>query len=269
MVTSNILRESNNRVITEQRGIFSVLEYQRDISVNPMSAQTNYFMSEMGLKRKQVAINLDEQGVIVQSGAMQWMSGDVKAKTNIKGVGDFAKKMFGSMVTKESAIKPMYQGTGTIVLEPTYRYILLEEVSDWGQGMVIEDGMFYACDSSVNMSVAARNTVSSAVLGNEGLFNTSLNGHGIVALESYVPREEIIELVMDDPHDEVKIDGDLAIAWSKTLNFTVERTTGSLVGSAASGEGLVNVYRGKGKIWMAPLAQYSSAVKVLGNTANR
>ena len=45
----------------------------------------------------------------------------------------------------------------------------------------------------------------------------------------------------------------MAIAWSGTLDFTVERSGKSLIGSAASGEGLVNVYRGTGKVLMAPV----------------
>lgn len=53
---------------------------------------------------------------------------------------------------------------------------------------------------------------------------------------------------------QTKIDGNFAIAWSNTLNFTVERTTKTLIGSAASGEGLVNVYRGTGRILVAPVA---------------
>ena len=54
--------------------------------------------------------------------------------------------------------------------------------------------------------------------------------------------------------DEVKIDGNMAIAWSGSLNFTVEKSSKSLIGSAVSGEGLVNVYRGTGSILMAPTA---------------
>ena len=45
----------------------------------------------------------------------------------------------------------------------------------------------------------------------------------------------------------------MAIAWSDTLNFTVEKSTRSLVGSAVAGEGFVNVFRGTGKILMAPV----------------
>ena len=56
-------------------------------------------------------------------------------------------------------------------------------------------------------------------------------------------------------NDVVKIDGNMAIAWSGSLEFTVERSGKTLLGSAASGEGLVNVYRGTGKVLMAPVAR--------------
>lgn len=70
--------------------------------------------------------------------------------------------------------------------------------------------------------------------------------------KSPVPREELIEIDLHD--DEIRIDGNYAIAWSGNLEFKVEKSTKSLVGSAVSGEGLVNVYRGTGKVLMAPLA---------------
>lgn len=43
------------------------------------------------------------------------------------------------------------------------------------------------------------------------------------------------------------------ITWSNSLSFTVERSGKTLVGSAASGEGLVNVFRGSGKVLLAPV----------------
>ena len=45
----------------------------------------------------------------------------------------------------------------------------------------------------------------------------------------------------------------MAIAWTSDLELTVEKAGQSYVGSAISKEGLVNVYRGTGKILMAPL----------------
>ena len=102
------------------------------------------------------------------------------------------------------------------------------------------------------MKVVGRSSFSSAVAGGEGLFNTSLMGNGIVALESPVPAEEL--LVFDIINDTLKIDGNMAIAWSNSLQFTVERSSKTLIGSAASGEGLVNVYRGTGRVLVAPVS---------------
>jgi uncharacterized protein (AIM24 family) len=116
--------------------------------------------------------------------------------------------------------------------------------------------MFYACDGTVRQSVTARKTLSSAVLGNEGLFNLTLSGQGVAALESNVPEEELI--VVDLQNDEIKIDGDMAVCWSSSLQFTVERSTKTLLGSAMSGEGLVNVYRGTGRVMLSPVANTGS-----------
>lgn len=129
-------------------------------------------------------------------------------------------------------------------------YVLID-LADWNGDIVLEDGMFLACEDTVEMKVVARSNLSSAVLGGEGLFNTSLRGSGVACLESPVPREELIQIVLEN--DTVKIDGNMAIAWSGSLNFTVEKSTKSLIGSAASGEGLVNVFRGTGKILVAPV----------------
>ena len=96
-----------------------------------------------------------------------------------------------------------------------------------------------------------RNNLSSAVAGGEGLFNLCLKGSGVVALESPVPMDELIEIELND--DVLKVDGNFVVAWSSELEFTVERSGKSLIGSAASGEGLVNVYRGTGRVLMAPI----------------
>lgn len=53
----------------------------------------------------------------------------------------------------------------------------------------------------------------------------------------------------------MKVASTLAVAQSPSLDFTVERSGKSLIGSAASGEGLVNVYRGTGKVLLAPVAK--------------
>lgn len=251
MVKHNLYDTSRIRRVSNSLGNFSVIEWERDFSNTSSGAQTAYFASKMNVRKKQVSIELQNSGAVLQAGAMQMMIGNVNVATNVKGAGDLVGKIIGGKVTGETAIKPRYTGTGTVLLEPTYKHIILEDVSSWNGGLVIEDGLFLACNDTVQMSVVARSTLSSAILGNEGLFNTCLKGSGVVALESNVPYEELILVELDN--DIVKIDGSMAIAWSDSLRFTVEKTTKSLIGSAASGEGLVNVYQGTGRVLIAPV----------------
>lgn len=244
-------RDNDDIRVLQELGPFTVIEYLRDLSVTPASAQQAYFCNEMNIRKRQVIAQVGPANITLQAGAMQWMVGDVGATTGIKGVGDLFGKAVRGKVTGESAIKPEYTGNGMLVLEPTYKYLLLIDVGQWGGSIVIEDGMFLACDAALKHKAVMRSTFSSAVAGNEGLFNLGLNGNGVVCLESTVPQEELIEIELQD--DVLKIDGNMAIAWSNTLQFTVERSGKSLIGSAASGEGLVNVYRGSGKVLMAPV----------------
>lgn len=252
--------QNESRKIVAQRGRFQLMELVRDPSVWPSNATTKYFMDKMGVHKRQVLCALDINrypSVVLQAGAMQWMTGDVRVQTGIKGAGDLLKKTVRGSVTGESAIKPEYNGMGMLALEPTYKHILFEDVAQWGPaGLVLEDGLFLACDGTLQHTMARRSNLSSAVAGGEGLFNMRLVGQGIVVLESYVPRAELVTVELQN--DQLKVDGPYALMWSGSLQFSVERTTNTLIGSAASGEGLVNVFRGTGKVVMCPTAGKSS-----------
>lgn len=219
------LTDNDDAAIVAQQGIFQVMEWKRDFSVTYGSAMDAYYASEMNVRRRQLVCNLNgKTGAVVQAGAMQWTVGHVEVTTGVKGVGDFIGKLARGAVTNESAVKPEYVGNGVVVLEPTYRHVLLLDPSQMGGAITV----------------------------NDGLFNLSLMGQGTVALESPVPASEIV--TVDLENDELKVDGNFAIAWTNGLQFTVERSTKTLIGSAASGEGLVNVYRGTGRVLLAPVA---------------
>ncbi len=243
--------DNDDMKVIDSLGAFSVIEYQRDLSVTPHTAMTAYYCNEMNVRKRQVVVDMAKSNVTVQAGAMQWTVGNVNATTGLKGVGDFLGKAMRGSVTGESAIKPEYTGDGTLVLEPTYKHILLIDVADWNGSIVLDDGLFLACESTLKHKAVMRSNFSSAVAGGEGLFNLGIQGTGILCLESVCPREELVEIVLDN--DVLKVDGNMAIAWSGSLDFTVERSGKSLIGSAASGEGLVNVYRGTGKVLLAPV----------------
>lgn len=250
MFKCNNLYNNPNILEIASAGNVKVFEHQKDLSVFPSNAMTAYYCAEMNVRKRQVLIELNGTPWTIQAGAMQWTGGNVKMSSGIKGVGDFFGKAISSKVTKETIAKPEYTGNGLLMLEPTYRHILLVNVGEWG-GIVLEDGLFLACDSNIKQKTVARSNLSSASLGGEGLFNLCLIGNGIAVLESPAPMQELIEFELDN--DEVRIDGNMAIAWSNSLQFTVEKSSKSLLGSAVSGEGLVNVFRGTGRILMAPL----------------
>ncbi len=246
----NLLNNENIEVVDKKEGM-RVLEYVTDLSVSPSSAVTSYFAHKMNVRKRQVLIEINDNEYTVSAGAMQWTLGNVEVTSDVKGVGDLLGKAIKGAVTKEAAVKPKYKGKGILMLEPTYRHIILEDLAEWPSGIVLDDGMFLACESTVQQNVVMRSNLSSAVFGNEGLFNLKLEGNGIVALESFVPRDELIEVTLEN--DVLKVDGNFAVAWSGSLEFSVEKSTKSLIGSGLSGEGLVNVYRGSGKVLLAPV----------------
>lgn len=172
----------------DQQGPFSLIEYQRDLSVTPASALNAYYCSHMNVRKRQVVCDLSKADITTQAGAMQWMLGDVNATTGIKGVGDLLGKAVRGKVTGESAIKPEYTGSGILVLEPTYRHLILMDAGSWNGAVVLDDGLFLACDSKLKHKAVARSTFSSAVAGNEGLFNLSLSGQGIFCIEAEWPQ---------------------------------------------------------------------------------
>lgn len=251
MFRINNFYDNTNIEIKEEKGPFKVLEYQKNLSVDKNFAMSEYFSSKMQIRKRQLSCDLSISPVTSQTGAMQWMIGEVELTSGIKGVGDFFSKSIKGSVTKESAVKPEYKGKGTVVLEPTYKHIILIDLKEWNNSIVLEDGYFLACTSNLKQKIKTRTNLSSSLMGNEGIFNLKLEGEGILALESPIAKDDLIEIELEN--DEIKIDGSYAIAWSDSLDFSVKKASSSLLSSAMTEEGFVNVYKGSGKILLAPL----------------
>jgi len=253
-VTYKNIKDNPNLTLLGTSGCFSAYEHRQDLSSETSIAQLQYFMQQMNIRKRQVLAELNGNAIKMQAGAMQWIAGNVSCETGLgsgaKAVGNFVKGFIKGAVSGESAVKPVYAGTGAVMLEPTYKYILFENPAEWGPGgIVLQDSLFLACDANLQEKIISRKNVSSLFAG-EGLFNLSILGEGTLVLESPVPREELFEFDLND--SVLKIDGNMAIAWSGTLDLTVERSSSSLVGSLVNKEGLVNVYRGTGKVMMTP-----------------
>lgn len=235
-----------------------IMEYQKLLGgKDPYSSQMMYYMEKQNMKVRQAAIYLTNDSVKVEPGAMSYFQGKLEMVSGVTP-GNLIGRMFTGAVTGEAAAQPEYRGTGMVVLEPTFKHLLTLELQP-GEEIIVDKGMFFAAQGSANVSAYMQRNLSSAALGGEGIFQTSIKGPGLVILECAVPMCEID--IIDLENDTLKVDGNFAVLRTGGIDFTVERSAKTLIGSAVSGEGLVNVYRGTGQVWLAPTIKvYNSMI---------
>ena len=73
MFTINNFMENDDVRKIASLGSFTVLEYQKDLSVSPENAMNAYYCAEMNIRKRQIVCDISKSNVTVQSGAMQWM----------------------------------------------------------------------------------------------------------------------------------------------------------------------------------------------------
>ena len=223
---------------------------------DPKMAMNLYFAQQAGLMIRQVRIKLNNSSIKTEAGALYYYKGNISSETKLGGVGGIFKKAVVGSITNESAMKPIYKGTGEIVLEPSFKHYLFMDLN--GKSVIVDKSMFYASSGTIEISASSQKNVSSAFLGGEGLFQIKLSGKGIVVLESDVPSNEIIQYKLL-PGEELKVDGNFVIARTENVSFSVTKSDKSLLGSAMNGEGFLNTFKlandsEVGIVWLAPTA---------------
>lgn len=251
MPISAIGTRENIRIIdTAQHGgtKIEVMEYQKLMgATDTTSAVDLYYMEKQNMRARQVAVYLNNDKVTVEPGAMSYFKGQIEMVSGVTA-GNVLGRMFSSAATGEAVAQPEYQGTGLLVLEPSFKHFILLEMED--EDIIVDKGMFYCAQGGISVKPIMQKNVSSALLGGEGIFQMQLKGTGLAVLECTAPSCEID--IVELNHETLKVDGNFAVLRSGNIEFTVERSAKSLIGSAVSGEGLVNVYRGTGTVWLAP-----------------
>lgn len=239
-----------------------VLEYQTLLGLTSITAaQELYFMSQQNIRARQIALHLRNDSVTIQPGAMSYFQGNLEMVSGVTA-GNLIGRVFSGAVTGEAVAQPEYKGTGMLVLEPSFKHFFIVDLEP-GQEAIVDKGMFYCAQGSVKVKPILQKNISSALLGGEGLFQISLTGPGIIVMESAVPLSEIDIIELEN--DTLKVDGNFAVLRFGNISFTVERSAKTLLGSAVSGEGLVNVFRGTGTVWLAPTLKIYDTL-ALGHT---
>jgi len=238
---------------------FQILEYENlDGATDVETAFGLNIIKQSGINLKQIRIILDDSSVKLEPGSLSYMKGNIEIKNKSGGILGFGKKMVSSKLMGGNAFKPTYSGTGEIFLEPSLGYFALIELED--DEIIVSDNMFYACEEGIEVNSTMQNNLSSAFLGSEGLYQTRIEGNGIVALKVPVPESEIFKCILIN--DILKVDGNFAILRTGNIEFSVEKSSKSIVGTALSGEGMVNVYRGTGEVWLTPTKSIYRDLKI-------
>ncbi len=227
------------------------------------TAATVYFANQAGIRLKQVRITLRDGEAIAESGALHFMLGQIQMESKIGGVSGLGKAVMNKFVTKEAAVIPRYRGTGQIYLEPSFSHFLIYRLN--GEEVVADKGKFYCGQGSLDLGSALQKNVSSAMFGGEGWFQTRIRGTGICVLESPVPADEVLRVDLKD--ETLQVDGNFALMRTGRIEFSVEKSTRSLLGTLTSGEGLLQTFRGTGSVWLAPTQEIYQKLQAGGMAA--
>lgn len=240
-----------------------IMEYQNLLgSTNTYGAQALWFMKEANIKCRQIAFYIINSGVKIEAGAMSYFQGPLEMVAGLNSAGKVVKQMFTSKLTGERLAMPEYRGSGILVLEPSFKHFIILELEQ-GETIVCDKGMFYCASLGVTIQPCFAGGVSGTILGGEGIFQQQITGPGLVVLESPVPMCEINKVKLNN--DILRVDGNFALLRTGNINMNVEMASKTVVGSAVSGEGLINVYRGTGEVWLAPTIKVYDALNIARN----
>ena len=200
----------------------------------------------------------DNSAVRYESGGMYYMQGNLEMEANLPSAGGFLK----SMVTRESVVKPVIRGSGTVWFEPSFGNFTIMDLK--GEEWILDKGAYYASEMGIEIGSFTNKSISGLFSG-EGFFQTKVAGVGKVVLLSNGPLETV-EL----NNGKLVVDGSFAVARQASVQLTVAKANKGIFGSMISGEGIVNTFTGTGKVLIAPAAnRYITMINYLSSIHRR
>lgn len=222
-----------------------------------------YNAQKLGMKLRQLEIDLRGGSVAFESG--QFLDSSGKIKINRLSVSP--REIIGGAIrtmNDETFFRPVATGLGKVTLESSFKFITLLEIKEPTR-MVLEKGIYLASTGNFEFKTTKNLNVGYMLFSDKGVFQTSVLGQGILALELPVHFSELVEHVVT-PDNPYRVNGDYVLMWAGNLQRSVT-AMGKIFGSMMNGTGLVEEYSGSGKVWTAPtLGYYKNLAKDLQNT---
>ena len=214
-----------------------------------------------------VICNLEQGEVMItESGAMSWMSPNMKMETTGGGIG----KMFGRALSGESIFLNRYtamNGNGMIAFASSFPGSIRAFDIVPGQDLIVQKSAFLAAVSSVDLSVFFQQRLGSGLFGGEGFIMQKLSGRGTAFLEvdGYA-----VEYELQAGQSMVVDSGNLAMM-DATCTIDIQMVKG-VKNVLFGGEGLFNtVVTGPGKILLQtmPVRGVAAALAPFFNTGSK
>ena len=121
--------------------------------------------------------------LVTESGAMSWMSPNMKMSTN---TGGGIKKLFGRMFSGESLFINEYTAmmeTGTIAFASSFPGSIIPYHVTPCNGIIVQKKGFLAMEKGLDLSVYFQKKLSRGFFGGEGFIMQKISGDGLVFLE--------------------------------------------------------------------------------------
>lgn len=214
-----------------------------------------------------VICNLEANEVMItESGAMSWMTPNMKMETTSGGgIG----KMLGRAFSGESLFLNRYTaqgGAGQIAFASSFPGSIRAFNVEPGLDIVAQKSAFLASTQGVELSTFFQKRFGSGLFGGEGFIMQKLSGNGVVFLEfdGYVKEYEL------GAGQKMIIDTGYLAAMSSTCSIDIQTVPG-VKNMLFGGEGLFNtVLTGPGKVYLQsmPVAQLAGAIRPFVSTGN-
>ncbi len=123
------------------------------------------------------------QALCTESGAMSWMSPNMKMDTN---TGGGIKKAFGRMFSGESVFMNEYTaqgGSGMIAFASSFPGSIIPYQVTPGDGIIVQKRGFLAMEKGLDLSVYFQKKLGKGFFGGEGFIMQKITGNGLVFLE--------------------------------------------------------------------------------------
>lgn len=194
-----------------------------------------------------VICSLDEgEMMITESGAMSWMSPNMKMETT---GGGGLRKMFGRMMSGEKLFQNHYTamgGRGMIAFASSFPGSIMPVEIGPGREIIAQKTAFLASEAGVELSIFFRKNLGSGFFGGEGFIMQKLSGMGTAFLEI---DGSVVEYELK-PGQQIVVDTGYVAAMDGSVRMDIQEVPG-LKNMFFGGEGVFNtLLTGPGHIWL-------------------